>query len=558
MSPGTNANEMPARVAALFADAEESEAHGRWRVAREQYELALRVGCRPVDIRVRARAVRRIARCLVEEGEMDSALDALVLARTIAEQGGDASGVAHAINLEGIVAQQTGELALAEQRYRAARTLAWEERDTLLVAMLDQNLGTIANIRGDLVEAKLRYEGSLTGYRALYMSQPVGPLHNNLGMLHTDLRQWREAEWHFTEALRFSSMCGDIGGQLRTQANRAEMYVARRHFRKAKQLGRRVLSLALAPDACDGSWLAEAYKHLGVAHRETGDLTEAERYLNTSLTLAEQRHDALLTAEILREVAVLCQLESRHQDTLAALTRAHALFAKLAARPDLTEVDRKLRDLERQFLEIVQHWGESIETADSYTQGHCLRVAELATLLAKDAGLEPGSLLWFRMGALLHDVGKLVVPIEVLNKRGALSPKEEELMRLHPVAGQLLVADAHFPWDVGSMIRHHHERWDGTGYPDGLCGEAIPLTARILCIADVYDALTSTRSYREAHGPEIALAIMSAESGQAFDPALLHTFFVRTQPSLLPHRTPGAHKPLVMPAYHPELELLSA
>jgi putative nucleotidyltransferase with HDIG domain len=183
-----------------------------------------------------------------------------------------------------------------------------------------------------------------------------------------------------------------------------------------------------------------------------------------------------------------------------------------------------------EFVGIVRRWGESIESADSYTQGHCQRVAELATLLARDAGLDRSVLLWFHMGALLHDLGKLEVPTEVLNKRGKLQPDEMELMRKHPVYGECMVNDVRFPWDVRPMIRSHHEHWDGSGYPDGLRGEDIPVTARILCIADVFDALTSQRTYRAAREPDDAVTIMVLESGKTFDPELLHIFIERTLP----------------------------
>jgi putative nucleotidyltransferase with HDIG domain len=189
-----------------------------------------------------------------------------------------------------------------------------------------------------------------------------------------------------------------------------------------------------------------------------------------------------------------------------------------------------------EFVGIVRRLGESIESVDSYTQGHSERVADLATLLARHVGLDPSILLWFHMGALLHDVGKLAVPGDVLNKRGSLLPEEAALMREHPAAGESLVDDVQFPWDIRPMIRGHHERWDGSGYPDGLRGEDIPLTARILCIADVYDALTSQRAYRAARTHEDTVDIMVLESGKTFDPELLHIFVNRTLPEYR-HRT---------------------
>ena len=139
------------------------------------------------------------------------------------------------------------------------------------------------------------------------------------------------------------------------------------------------------------------------------------------------------------------------------------------------------------------------------------------------AGFNSRSLFWFRIGALLHDIGKIIVPTDVLNKPGKLSAEEWAIMKRHPEAGLELVAEIDFPGDITSIIRNHHERWDGAGYPDGLAGEQIPLAARILCVADVYDALTTTRSYRTGLTHARAAEIMRSSTGQ-FDPHLLEMF----------------------------------
>jgi putative nucleotidyltransferase with HDIG domain len=128
------------------------------------------------------------------------------------------------------------------------------------------------------------------------------------------------------------------------------------------------------------------------------------------------------------------------------------------------------------------------------------------------------------VGALLHDVGKIVVPSDILNNPDMLTPAERAIMEKHPVAGVELLRDVEFPWDVLPMIRGHHERWDGHGYPDALAGENIPLSARILCVADVYDALTSHRPYRKAYDPAEALRLMQADVGRHFDPEILARF----------------------------------
>jgi HD-GYP domain-containing protein (c-di-GMP phosphodiesterase class II) len=128
------------------------------------------------------------------------------------------------------------------------------------------------------------------------------------------------------------------------------------------------------------------------------------------------------------------------------------------------------------------------------------------------------------MGALLHDVGKIAVPPEILNKPGPLTPEERAIMERHPDAGVELIDDIEFPWDVRPMVRHHHEAWNGTGYPGRLAGEEIPLSARILCVADVYDALATDRPYRKAFSHARTMDIMQSDAGRIFDPALFTVF----------------------------------
>ena len=142
------------------------------------------------------------------------------------------------------------------------------------------------------------------------------------------------------------------------------------------------------------------------------------------------------------------------------------------------KIDRRTAALESDFLAVVRKWGESIDEKDMYTQGHCIRVADLACALwARVCVGDDTSLFWFRIGAMLHDVGKLLVPPDVLNKPSGLSEDEWELIRRHPSAGVELLAGIEFPWDVRPIVESHHERWDGTGYPHGLAGDAIPLEA---------------------------------------------------------------------------------
>ena len=190
------------------------------------------------------------------------------------------------------------------------------------------------------------------------------------------------------------------------------------------------------------------------------------------------------------------------------------------------------------YLEMALQWSAAAEAGDPACAGHAVRVAGYATRLAEHLGFDEETLFWFRIGALLHDIGKSVVPAEILSKPGALTPRERELVEQHPQAGAHMVANLAWPWDIRPMIQYHHERWDGGGYPYGLAGADIPIEARILSIADVFDALTSNRSYRPAYTPRQALAIMLADSGGAFDPVLLTTFRTLLAPAVAPRQAP--------------------
>jgi putative nucleotidyltransferase with HDIG domain len=228
------------------------------------------------------------------------------------------------------------------------------------------------------------------------------------------------------------------------------------------------------------------------------------------------------------------------------LNRGHRIFTQLGAKRDVADIDRRNARLERHFLEAVRHWSGSIESKDRYTQGHCERVADLACALALRAGLEARELFWFRIGAIVHDVGKLIIPSDILNKPGKLAPDEWELIKRHPVAGVEMLSDMDFPGDVIPMVRSHHERWDGQGYPDQLAGEAIPRSARMLCIADVYDALTSKRSYKGALAHDAAMIVMKGDSGTQFDPELFAQF-----EEMMKTRTPSIRQRAALEAASP-------
>ena len=161
--------------------------------------------------------------------------------------------------------------------------------------------------------------------------------------------------------------------------------------------------------------------------------------------------------------------------------------------------------VDKQAEAVVLSLARSIEARDPLTRGHSERLAEYAVMLGEKIGLYAGELTALRVGSLVHDIGKIVVPDSILFKPGSLTSSERAIIERHPIVGEEICAPIESLRETLPIIRHHHERMDGTGYPDGLKGERIPLGARIIQIVDIYDALTSNRPYRKALSPQAAL-----------------------------------------------------
>jgi HD-GYP domain-containing protein (c-di-GMP phosphodiesterase class II) len=191
--------------------------------------------------------------------------------------------------------------------------------------------------------------------------------------------------------------------------------------------------------------------------------------------------------------------------------------AELQSLRHAEEVRRLYHQLRRSICQSLLGLADALEAKDAYARGHSQRVGAWSRRLAESLGLPPDQVDGVSQAGLLHDIGTIGVPEAVVRKRGPLDHDEWALMRNHPVVGAQIVAPFEFFAAGALAIRHHHERWDGSGYPDGLSGRAIPLGARIVAAADVFDALTSERPYRPALPRDAALAHLGAEAGRTLD-----------------------------------------
>ena len=213
---------------------------------------------------------------------------------------------------------------------------------------------------------------------------------------------------------------------------------------------------------------------------------------------------------------------------LVALLLPLLVVSFLAFRTTLGRLDdanTHLSEVNRLYLSTIETLAMAIDAKDQVTHGHIRRVQRFAVGLARSLGVnEERQLRAIEAAALLHDMGKLAIPEFILNKPGKLTAREFSVMKTHAAVGADLLSSIQFPYPVVPIVRHHHENWDGTGYPDGIKGSDIPIGARILSVVDCYDALTSDRPYRPAMSAEDALAILSQRRGKMYDPLVVDTF----------------------------------
>ena len=489
-------------AAALLDEAVRLDREGRIAEAGERYHAVIAAADAPGA--ALAEALRRMGVMHHRRNEPGLARDLCGRSFDVAASLPDDRLAAEALNALAGFEMETGALERAAQIYERALSLAGMSDEVR--GRIEQNLGILANIQGRHGDALAHYERALEACRRGGDERGCAYAYHNLGMISADQKQWDKAQEYFRKSLHLAELLHDLRLHGLCLLNRAEVHLALQQYEQARRSAEEALNIFNELDAQLAK--ADAYKMLGMIFRETGRPALAESRFRTAIELAVGTGALLTEAEATKELAVLCQSMGRNRDALSLLSTSYRLFGQLHAEVDQVDVAAKVDELETTYLAVVRDWGQSIESADSYTHGHCERVARYALAVAAELKLEEVDKTTIRIGAYLHDLGKVKVPHEILNKTAPLAPDEFEIIKRHPVWGLELLAGIDLPWDIKPIIRSHHERCDGTGYPDGLSGHDIPLSAQIICVVDVYDALTTTRSYRPAMSKAEALATM--------------------------------------------------
>jgi tetratricopeptide (TPR) repeat protein len=286
---------------------------------------------------------------------------------------------------------------IPEAREKFYRALELGGASAELRGRTEQNLGILANIQGSLTEALAHYQQSLLAFQSIRDDRGCAIAYHNLGMVSSDRELWDDADRYFRQSLDIAQAIGDVHLQGLGLLNHAEVHLARQRYDQARLNAEAALGIF---DRLDSRLdKADAYKVIGRVYRETGRHALAEARLRAAVDMAVSTGSVLSEAEASRELALLYQAMTRNQEALRLLNAAHRLFSRLDARVDLVDVSTKVLKLEETYFAVVRDWGQSIESSDSYTYGHCERVAGFSVALARELGLDEEQQTAIRIGA---------------------------------------------------------------------------------------------------------------------------------------------------------------
>ncbi|HUP20297.1 MAG TPA: HD domain-containing phosphohydrolase [Gemmatimonadota bacterium] len=427
------------------------------------------------------------------------------------------------LNVLGAASFERGQLREAErwfgQALAASSALGYGPGEASSLV----NLGAVANVRGDLVRALDFYRRGRWAFHRIDNLPGEARALNNIGMVFADLERWGSARRSYRAARRIALELDDDALVGLIALNATEVYIESERLVDARESCDEAVERLTA--AGDKLGPAEAYRYYGQIFLRSGKPALAEAHFERAARRGRELGAPLTEAEALREIGRLQLSFGRHRSALEALGRSLKLFRGLEAARDLEDLRGKIDDLESLIVNLVERLGREVEErGGAYLYGHSARVAEYAVAIACDLGFGSEEMKGILVAGYLHDIGKLRIDEKILNKEGLLTDEEREQVRLHPVYGVEHLERFELPWDVEAAVRGHHERFDGTGYPDGIAGEEIPLAARILLVADVFDALTTARPYREPWSRDQALTYLQMSSGTLSDPTITELF----------------------------------
>jgi len=496
---------------------------GRLEEAIQEYQKILKYCRKSRHLSVKSETFAQMGQLLCKQGDHERALGYLQRAISAYRRMNDTTGLCKALRNLGVIYVEMGDFEEAEINYVEAIALAENIGDRLLYADLVNNCGAIMNMKGNGKKALQLYRESLEIYLEHNEIRKSAYTKNNIAITLAEQNLHDEAFEYFLQADEIATNISDSSLALIVDINLADLYLKKGRLTDAQKHCQKAERYLVDAHLINGN-LVETKRIGGKIAFHQQDYDTALRYFDEAEKIGQQIGAQFHEAEVLLDRGMLLTAMERHFDALADLESSYRIYTCLKAERKREQTEKVINSIETLYLEIFDSMAQKVDRKDKYTKGHSDRVASLALLLAKNLGLRTNMLKTIAAAALLHDIGKVDIGNHILKKTGRLTDEEYQEIKKHPELGVELLRGKEFPWDIKPLILHHHEKNDGSGYPLGLKGENIPLGARIICIADVFDALTSDRVYRLAYDPQKALAIMQEDSGTVFDTVLLRCF----------------------------------
>ncbi len=528
-----------------------------------------------IDKALQLKLMLDAARFLYIAGRADHGLAVAQSARDFALEFADPVSSTAALNILGVCAADTGNLPLAMSSYADAMSLAQKTKDMSREGRTWHNLGTALMYTG-------LYREAITCFlKALEFTNLVedlisarAPLHTNVAACHLYLGEISQGLVAIKKSIGSAVDSVDPNAilnrvlaencytRLLIEVNNFEG--AREHAKVARQYAALTNSARADISASVAEGLSEIYSsqidvgltrlqqtlHRAAAlkvnahevlvalvktHEHLGQHDKALEYLNAMLDTQRKTQEANILQHVRRHLEQLHDadegmlLEDATQAIKKLETRAE-VFEGRVAKGQLKKLDQEIKNLDQELfkarIEVMERLAVAAELRDDSTGKHSYRVGRMAQYLAMEIGLTEDEIFMIDIAARLHDIGKVGIPDGILLKAGPLNNSERDVMKTHATIGANVLAQsniAHMKM-AEDIARYHHEWWDGSGYPDGLVGEAIPLPARIAALADVFDALTHLRTYKPAWTIDSALTEILGLRGKQFDPKLTDVF----------------------------------
>ena len=366
------------------------------------------------------------------------------------------------------------------------------------IASTFNNMGTIQKSCGDLASAQEYYLRAYEIFNRIDSKTGCSTVYSNLGEILTLSGDFEQSEHYLNEALNTALEAGIKDCELTAYENLSKLCKAKGDYKAALQYYR---------------------KHADLS-QEMSD--EESRKHQTLLQLKFETDRKKKEAEIFRLKNIELRNEINERIHIEEKLRKHKEQLEQLIDDRTVELSRSYNRLERSFQGTVELIAKITELRDPYTSGHQKRVAKLASAIAKEIELPEERVEAIQIASLVHDIGKINVPLEILSKPGILSSLEIRMIQIHPQTGYRILSGIDFPWPIAEIVLQHHEHIDGSGYPQGLKAENILLEARIINVADVIEAMSSHRPYRPLLGLEEAVQEITGNEGILYDSEVLH------------------------------------